>query len=391
MALTNTDMRPPLDLAVELAPLIRSYADEIEEGRELPRPLFETLADAGMFRLLVPRSLGGRELDLPTYIQVIETLGRADASTGWVINQGGVWATYSARMPLKTARKIWVETPRAVVANTPAPESTASVVDGGYRVTGRCGFSTGCRHASWLAPHARVVENGQPRMLPNGNPEARFLFVPVDEAERLDTWQVRGMRGTGTHHFAVHDVFVPAERSVLVADAPLREPGPLYVFPRTLLFASGDAAVALGLARSCIEVFVELAGGKHPRGMNGLLRDQALTQSEVGHAEADLRSARALLRETAGEIWDAVSASGEITLDQRVALRIAATHAIRLAVRVVDTVYNISGATAVYQSHPLQRYFQDIHVISQHTQARLNHYELVGRYYLGLEIGLDRL
>ena len=391
MALTDTDVRPPLDLAVELAPLIRSYADAIEEGRELPRPLFETLADAGMFRLLVPRSLGGRELDLPTYIRVIETLGRADASTGWVINQGGVWATYSARMPYETARKIWVETPRAVVANTPAPESTAIVVDGGYRVTGRCGFSTGCRHASWLAPHARVVENGQPRMLPNGNPEARFLFVPVDEAERLDTWQVRGLRGTGTHHFAVHDIFVPAERSVLVADAPLQEPGPLYVFPRTLLFASGDAAVALGLAHSCIEAFVELAGGKRPRGMTGLLRDQALTQSEVGHAEADLRSGRALLCETARETWDAVSASGEITLDQRVALRLAATHAIRLAVRVVDTVYNISGATAVYQSHPLQRYFQDIHVISQHTQARLNHYELVGRYALGLEIETDRL
>ena len=126
------------------------------------------------------------------------------------------------------------------------------MVPGGYRVTGRQGFSTGCRHAAWIAAHAQIVENGQVR-LENGQPETRYMFVPVAEAELLDTWKVRGMRGTGTHHFAVHDVFVPAERTVLSATAPLRETGPLYKIPRTLCFASGDAAVALGMARTCLD------------------------------------------------------------------------------------------------------------------------------------------
>ena len=224
-----------LDVARSLVPQIRLSAAAIEAERELPRPLFEALADAGMFHMALPRSLGCPEIDLPTYIQVIEELGKADASTAWVINQGGIFATYASRMPHEMARAIWIDTPRSVVANTPAPTAQGVVVPGGYRVTGRQGFSTGCRHASWLAAHAQIIEDGHPRRLDTGEPETRFLFVPVAEAERLDTWHVRGMRGTGTHHFAVHDVFVPEDRSALSAGASLIETGPLYQVPRTLV------------------------------------------------------------------------------------------------------------------------------------------------------------
>jgi alkylation response protein AidB-like acyl-CoA dehydrogenase len=379
----------PLDAARKLAPLIRSSADEIEARRELPAPLFEALADAGLFRIGLPRAVGGLELDLPAYVQVIEEIGKADASTAWVVNQLAIFATYAARMPHDVARTIWA-TPRSVVANTPAATARAVVVPGGYRVTGRQGFSTGCRHASWLAAHAQVIENGQVR-LDGGQPEARYLFVPVGEAEIVDTWRVRGMRGTGTHHFAVHDVFVPAGRSVLSVTAPLVETGPLYQLPRTLLFASGDAAAALGMARTSITVFMELAGAKTPRAMPSLLRDQAAVQGDVGHAEAHLRSARAFLAEAVRDAWAEVTATGAITLDARAVLRLATTHAIRQAARVIDIVYNAAGATAVYESHLLQRHFQDIHVITQHIQGRLSHYELVGRHWLGLKVDEGRL
>ena len=242
----ETERRSPLHIVQKLAPQIRACADEIEAARELPRPLFEALADAGLFHLALPRALGCPEIDLPTYIQVIEELGKADASTAWVINQGGIFATYAARMPRDVARLIWIDTPRSVVARTPSPSAQAVVVAGGFRVTGKQGFSTGCRHASWLAPHAQIIENGRPKLLADGQPETRYVFVPVAAAELLDTWHVRGLRGTGTHHFAVRDVYVPEEHSVLAATASLVETGPLYQLPRTLLFASGDAAVALG-------------------------------------------------------------------------------------------------------------------------------------------------
>jgi alkylation response protein AidB-like acyl-CoA dehydrogenase len=387
----GTEGQSLLDTVQKLAPQIRSYADEIEATRELPRPLFEALADAGLFHLALPRSLGCPELDLPTYIQVIEELAKADASTAWAINQGTVFATYAARMPHEVARAIWIDTPRSVVSNTPAPSAQAVVVPGGYLVTGCQGFSTGCRHASWVAPHAQIIEHGQPRLLKNGQPETRYLFVPVAEAELLDTWHVRGLRGTGTHHFAIREVFVPTERSLLASTAPLIETGPLYQIPRTLVFASGDAAVALGTARACLTTFYELAGAKTPRAMPGLLRDQPLVQADMGHAEAYLRSGRALLTETVRDIWATVSACRTLSLDQRATLRLATTHAIRLAVQVVDIVYNAAGATAVYEGHLLQRAFQDVHVMSQHFQARHAHYELVGQHWLGLQIDETRL
>lgn len=385
------DKRSPLEIARELAPKIRAAADEIDAERELPRPLFEALFDAGLFHLALPRSLGGFELDLPAYIQVIEEIGKADASTGWIVNQGGIFATYSSRMPHDIAKAIWVDVPRAVVANTPAPTAQAIVVPGGYRVTGRQGFSTGCRHAAWLAAHAQIIDNGEVRRHEDGVIQQRYLFVPAAEVELLDTWRVRGMRGTGTHHFAVNDVFVPAERGVDSQRAPLVESGPLYRIPRTLLFASGDASVALGLARSCITAFSELAGAKTPRAMQALLRDQALVQFNVGRCEAHVRSGRALLTEAAGEIWAGVVSGDTPTLDQRAALRLAATHSIRLAAEVVDLLYNLSGATAAYEGHILQRHFQDVHVITQHLQGRLAHYEMIGRYHLGLPIDEARL
>jgi alkylation response protein AidB-like acyl-CoA dehydrogenase len=388
--MTAIETQSPLDTARKLVPMIRSCADQSEADRELPRPLFEALADAGLFQLALPRALGGAEIDLPAYVQVLEEIGKADASTGWVVNQCAIFATYAARMPRDVARAIWIDTPRSVVANTPVPTAKAIVVPGGYRVTGRQGFSSGCRHAAWLAARARVHENGQPR-LNGGEPEQRYLFVPAAEAELLDTWHVRGMRGTGTHDFAVNDVFVPAERTVLQSGAPLMETGPLYQIPRSLLFAAGDAALALGMARSCLAAFFELAGAKTPRAMQAALRDQPLVQAAVGHSEAHLRSGRAFLTETVRDLWTEATSTGAVSLDQRVTLRLTTTHGIRLAVEIIDTLYNAAGVTAIYEGNLMQRYFQDIHVISQHLQGRLSHYELVGKHSLGLKIDQSRL
>jgi alkylation response protein AidB-like acyl-CoA dehydrogenase len=374
-----------LETARELAPAIKRAANEIEQTRELPRPLFERLADAGLFHMLIPQQLGGAELDLPTYIQVAEELGKADASTAWCVNQGGVWATHAVCIPPALAREIWIDTPRGVVANTPAPTATAIPVEGGYRITGRQGFSTGSPHASWIAARGRIIEDGEPRRRSDGSLDIRFFMMPVGEVELLDTWHTRGLRGTGTHHFTVTDHFVPEERT-FAHDAPPRpEYGPLYAIPRTQLFATGDAAIALGNARAALDAFVDLASAKTPGSMSELLRDQALVQYEIGQAESLLRAARALLFETVREIWEPICATGTTTLPIRAALRTATTFALRQSASVVDTAYNLAGATAVLDSHPLQRYFQDAHVITQHVQSRMSHYQLIGSYYLGLE------
>ena len=375
-----------LEAARALAPSIRERASEIDLNRELPRDLFEAIADAGLFHLAVPRDIGGAEIDFPTYVRVIEEIGKADASTGWMVNQGATFAMYSARIAPDIAREVWIDTPRSVVANSPAPSAKAVVVDGGYRVTGRQGFSTGCRHASWIAAHTTVIENGEVRQR-DGKPEARYCLVPVAQVERLDTWNTRGMRGTGTHHFEVNDVFVPAERTFFPKRQPQVSGGARYKIPSGLSFASGDAAVALGLARSCLDAFYELAGAKTPRYTPGLLREQPLVHFTVGQAEAALRSGRAFLMEAVRDIWHEVTTTGDPTMERRAALRLATTHGIRLAAQIVESVYSASGATAAFDGNLIQRHFQDIHVITQHVQGRLAHYETVGQYWLG--VGFD--
>ena len=166
--------------------------------------------------------------------------------------------------------------------------------------------------------------SGHPRRLDNGQPETRYLFVPVAEAELLDTWHVQGLRGTGTHHFAVHDVFVPEERSVLARTAPSLRPD------RSIRSRGGWCSPRVTLpcpwAWPTPAVRYELAGAKTPRFASGLLREQPMVQVDVGHAEANLRSGRAFLTETVRDVWDTVSTTGTLSMDQRAALRIATTH-----------------------------------------------------------------
>jgi alkylation response protein AidB-like acyl-CoA dehydrogenase len=272
----------------------------------------------------------------------------------------------------------------APIANGPMP-GQAVAVDGGFRLTGRWNFASGCHHAVWLAAVATVVEANQPRRLADGSIDARHFVIPASQARIEPSWVVAGLRGTGSDTFAVDDLFVPGERAVSVARDPCREDGPLYRYPMTLLFASGFAAVALGVAGSAIDDLIELAGAKRPRGLKGLLRDQALAQLQVGQAEAHRQAGRALLHQAVCDTWQRAVECRQVTVADRARLRLATTHAIRLADQAVDLVYAAAGASAIYAASPLQRRYQDMKVISQHIQGRVAYYESVGRFLLGLD------
>lgn len=374
-----------LEAARKVAPLIRENAGEIEKLRELPRPVFEAIADAGLFHICVPQSLGGTEIDFPTQILIAEVIGEADASTAWAVDQGATFASFSAYMQPDAAREIWTTKPRSVVSNTPEASGKAIAVPGGYRVSGRHGFSTGSCHANWIASQAQIIDDGEVRQR-DGKPEVRFFFVPREQAQVLDTWHTRGMRGTGTNHFELKDVFVPENRTVHVTKPRRITEGPRYHVPQTLVFAAGDGIVALAVAKNCIEAFCELAGSKAPHRMTGLLRDQVIVQYNIGECEAKLRGARAFLMNAVHEMWDDVLRNGDPGMTSRTSLRLAGTHAIRVAVDIVQNVYADCGATAIFEGNPIQRYFQDIHVITQHLQGRRSFYELIGKYKLGLPI-----
>lgn len=347
----------------------------------------DALHEAELFRLLLPRSLGGAEAHPLTFVQVLEAIAQVDASPAWNLGQNAVCATAAAYLAPETARRIFGD-PRAILAWGP-PEGGARAVEveGGYRVTGRWGFASGARHATWLGAYCPIVApDGTPRRTPDGKPASRVLLFPVAETSLEDVWDVVGLRGTASDAFALADHFVP-EAFALRRDDPAarREPGWLYRFRTPQLFAMGFAAIALGVARSLLEGFRALAVDKSPRGTASTLRENPATQADLAHAEAQLRAARAYLLQTVRDLCDHAQHAGELTLEHRMALRLAATYTIRQATAAGNFAYDAAGATAIFSAQPFERRFRDLHTIAQQVQGRKSHYQTVGAHLLGLD------
>src|SRR5262245_22534837 len=268
-----------------LAPRIAAAADTIEQERRLPRPLVDALVAAGVFRMCIPRGLGGAEVTPYTLVRVLETIAAADGSAGWSAMIGTTSGVASAYLPIETAREIYGP-PAAVTGGAFAALGRATPVDGGYRVSGRWPFASGCEHCTWLMGGCVIADGQSVRRLPSGAPDARLMLFPPGEARIIDTWTVAGLRGTGSHDIAVDDALVPAARSFsLVTDRPYHR-SPLYAFPVFGLLALGIGAVALGIARAAIDELVRLARAKTPTHSRRLLAERATVQVDVAKAEA---------------------------------------------------------------------------------------------------------
>jgi alkylation response protein AidB-like acyl-CoA dehydrogenase len=363
-------MANALDTARRHRPRVEAAADAIEASRGLTPDLIEALAASGVFRQLVPRQYGGLGVGFVDYLAAIECYAGADASTAWCINQGAVIGTTSMWLEPDAIRAIWA-TPGAVVANGPPLDCVLRRDGDAFRLTGRWGFSSGSRHATWMTGAARLDSGGW-----------RAAFFPKTQATLHDTWQVAGLRGTGSFEFSVADLEVAPG---FVADLGGRphDDGVFYRTPTGLAFAVSFAAVALGVARAAIDSVVAIARDKRPLYASRKLRDEPDAQARIGESEVRWRAAHAYLFETVAAVCDALGRQDAIADDQRIALRMAGTHAMREAASALDLVWNVAGASGIYSSHPLQRRFQDMHVITQHVQARTSWYGYAGRYLMG--------
>ncbi len=371
--------------ARSLGPALAAAADEIERNRELPASIVSALIDNGLFRLLQPRALGGAELDPMSYVKVIEQIASHDASTGWCVEQANGCSMVAAFLDPEIAREIFGP-PDGIVAWGPVGPAELRVVPGGFRLTGAWNFASGSHHASWLGAHVVMRgPDGEPFCRPDGGEILRTLLFPKSRATMTDIWRVVGLRGTGSDRYSVSDLFIPEQYTVLRDPniAP-REPGRLYRFSTSNLYASGVAAVALGIARGMVADFTELAKEKTPRGIRQQLCENQVIQSQLAQAEARLRSARAFLLSGLAEIWDAVGETGELNLEQNTIIRLASTWAIHQAREVVNTLYHSAGATAIFDDRPFERRFRDMHTATQQAQGRQAHYETIGRVLFGL-------
>jgi alkylation response protein AidB-like acyl-CoA dehydrogenase len=380
----------PVTAAAALDAEIRSRSAAIERDRRLPADLVAELARAGLFRLGVPASLGGLEGDVATTFRAIEAVSIADGSTGWCVMIGATSGLLAGYLRSDVAREIYGPEGAVVTGGVFAPRGKATVDGGSFVAGGRWPFASGCQHCDWLMGGCVVVENGRMRRLESGAPDSRMLLFPRTEATIHDTWDVAGLRGTGSHDMEISDLRVPIERSVsLIRDRPA-EPGALYEFPVFGLLAIGIAAVATGIARRAIDELSALATAKTPTGSSRRLAERSAVRAEVARAEAELRAARAFVFE-AIERGTQEAEHGRISVAARTSLRLAATHATASAARAVDRMYEAGGGSSIYAGSALQRCFRDVHVATQHAMVASSTWELAGRIALGLDTDTSML
>ena len=365
-------------LAVEIA----ERAEAIERARGLPRDLVERMIDAGLFRLCLPRALGGEQAAPAEFAQRIEAVAAADGATGWCAMIASTSALAGAFLAEPAARAIYG--PRTVSGGVFAPRGTATAADGGWRLAGRWPFASGCRHCDWLMAGALAPGT-------DGKLEVRLFLLPAAEWTIHDTWHTAGLCGTGSHDIEVAERFVPAAHSFALGAGQPWSGGALYAFPAFGLLALGIASVALGIARGAIDDFRALAAARTPTLGRRRLAERGQVQTTLAEAIGLVDAARAFLGQAVTEAWQAAQAGAPLPVPMRARLRHAATHATQAAADAVTRLHHAAGGGSIYLSSPLQRRFRDVHTATQHMMVGPATLELVGRLELGLDTDVSML
>jgi alkylation response protein AidB-like acyl-CoA dehydrogenase len=386
-----SDSSALLDAIAALQPAIRAFQDETERERRIPPPLVEQLRVVGAYRMFVPRDLGGLEVDPLTFLRAVELAAEADGSTGWNVCNNCIGQLIAMSLPEAGIQEIFAGGPDTIIAGTAVPGGGRAVpVDGGYRVTGRWRFGSGCQEAQWMLANFQILDGDQPRLNEDGSPAYWRCYFPAAETEIIDTWDMIGQRGTGSHDWSVDDVFVPERRTVSLVAFNLtnqwsKQPGALYQVPAHAIVGPHHSAIATGIARRGIDEFRELAGSKVPRARAGLLRERELVQDAVGRAEAILGAAQAYRAAMVGDVWETVLTGFETTPEQRARCRLAASYAGDSARQAMDLMYRAGGTTSSQREHPLARCWRDLQTVTQAVAVMPEWYPLAGRIFLGLE------
>lgn len=366
-----------------LAPRIAARADEIEQGRRLPLDLVDDLVTAGCFRSLVPSVYGGADVGLPAHMRMLGELACADGSVGWTVTIGSSAPVLLGMLPRETLDAVYAAGPDVILAGTFNPTGTAIPVDGGYRVTGRWSYASGCQHAHWFVAHC-IVDGG-------GQPPLRMAVLPADAVDLIDTWHVSGLCGTGSHDFAVEDAFVPGERTFSVMEPQAALDGPLWRVPELSASTLMLAAVALGIAQGAVDDIAGLAAGKVPAFSATTLAANPLFQNRFGETEARLRAAQAALYAEADAAWTSALAGSPFTPEVRARIRATTTLVSQMAASIVDAAYTAGGGSSLYSSNPLQRRLRDIRALTQHFALKADTFTLAGAVLAGQDADLSFL
>jgi indole-3-acetate monooxygenase len=390
----DIDAQPVVQAAAALQPALRRYHEQIEREQRLPPALVDELRAAGFYRMVIPRTLGGLQVDPLTYLRVVELLAEGAGSVGWNLANNSIGQLVTLGLPDEGVEELYGQGGDTGIAGTAVQGGGEAVpVAGGYRVSGRWSFGSGCQESRWMLGSFQIVEDGQPRRSPEGKPLFwRGVFARSEAAIVPGSWDVAGLRGTGSFDWTVDNVFLPQRRTMVHAGVPLdnqweRWPGVTYALPTQCWVGPHHSAVITGIARAGIDALIELAREKTPRGRTGMLCENPQVQDAVGRADAILNAGRAYRSAMISELWATVAAGKQTSREQRARCRLAAVYAADNARDALDLVYRHGGSTSFRRESRLAECWRDLHVVGQTVTIAPEWYPIGGRVYLGMDPG----
>ncbi|HCL25234.1 MAG TPA: hypothetical protein DHW65_02655 [Dehalococcoidia bacterium] len=376
---------PTFAAAKNIVPMIASNVEQIASECSLPPVLSKIMNDAGLFRLYVPKILGGPELDPISAFYVVELIGKTDGSAGWCSFNGTALTSAVSRLSVEAAKELFGDPPDVSASGSARSSGTAKVVDGGYLVNGRWDYLSGIDHAKCLFLTCTVTDDDGPVRNEDGSRVLRVVALPISQGDIHVNWSTMGLKGTASNEASFVDAFVPESHTYKRTGQPFHE-NPLYN-PSTSILCSWTlaAANALGMARGAIETFMGLAQSDSTNSAV-LLRDRTSAQTTTGECEAILQACRSYVLDAVGSMWNSQLHKLDDLMDKAVQARLAITFAIRQSVEVVEKLFYAAGTSAIHDSNDLERYFRDLHVAGQHISGLHSNYEYAGQVLLGASI-----
>jgi alkylation response protein AidB-like acyl-CoA dehydrogenase len=385
--LLSESAKPYLEKAQALAPIIREHADRGERDAQMPREVADAFREAGLFRILVPRDMGGGGLTIPDSLRLCEEVSRFDGSAGWNLAICASGALFGYNLSRAAFEKIYGD-PLGATAGSLNPMTTQVVaVEGGWRFSGKATYASASAHATYLMTAGIVMRDGAPHFV-DGVPTMRAGLFPIEQAKILSTWSTAGMRGTGSNDCVFDNVLIPDEYTFdwLSSKSPWKR-GPLGNIPLPLQFVGNLASVVLGTARHALDELKEIAQAKVPAAARGTLRERPIAQIQFAQAEGLLNAARAYFYSCNDEIWRKGEAGESFSIEDRAHARLAVVTAAKLAVQAVDLVADAAGMNSAQTSCPIERCWRDVHTATQHVLMNTARFEVVGRVLFGLDPG----
>jgi alkylation response protein AidB-like acyl-CoA dehydrogenase len=386
--LEDAVVRDLLGAVDRIRPIVEGHAHSAETNRQLSDIVYEAMHRAGLFAMLAPKAHGGLELHPVEAMRVWEAVARIDSAAAWNLVMNQAISSYAAWLPAEGACEVFRHGP-ATTAGAFNPPGTAKRADGGWRITGRVPFCSGCHQAQWLSMPVVETDGNRPLVDPaTGQPKTFATFFPRSAATILDTWHTVGMRGTGSTDLAVQDLFVPDRLTAPIC--PLDKPapgfeGPLFrMWPWTAIL--GEATVSVGVAAAAVDEAVQLCKTKTPAYNATPLREQQLVQFQMGKAKSLVEASRDTLYRAASAAFDETSLSKtRLSSDAKVRLQLAVSFAAEASAEAVRYVNDAVGASSIRTGSPFERHFRDVHVLLQHSSKSGARYGSAGRLMFGLE------